>query len=336
VERFIGRRREWFDPRTGRSSPPDVEPDAGPDRETVLSSLRALAGIDERTARRALSPPTLEVSSDGAVRLTSAVERLFVHGAIPSHTPPRCREIVLPGGAPDLPRLAPDGRTASVRAGRQLHLIDLASATSRAISEDGSDDVLYGRLDWVYQEEVYGRGRWSAQWWSPDGEHLAYLRIDQTAVPRHPVIDQTAHHPAVQETRHPKAGDPNPIARLFVVSRSGAPVAVDLAAYDASVLIVDVGFVPDGRVVFQVQDRTQTWLDLCVADAATGRTTRLLRETSPTWVNAIEAPRWLPDGTFLWQSERTGQQHVYRYAADGKLLCAVTAGDWSVRRIVDV
>lgn len=338
LERYVGRRREWIDPRTGQSSPPAAPVETGLDRGELVASFEKVSGLPGRAAQRALAPPSLQVSRDGAVRLTATDDRVFVHGPAAKDQPAGWRVLNVGAGALELARLAPDGGAATVRAGKLLHLVDLPSGASRVLGEDGSEDVLYGRLDWVYQEEVYGRGRWNAQWWSPDSAHVAYLRIDQAAVPRYPLVDQTDGHPTARETRYPKAGDPNPTARLYVAGRDGAaaPVAADLSGYDADVLVVDVTWSPDGLLTCQLQDRVQTWLDLCVVDPATGKLTRLLRETSPTWVNLIEPPRWLPDGTFLWQSERTGQQHVYRYKADGSLVGAVTAGDWSVRRVIDV
>jgi hypothetical protein len=51
-------------------------------------------------------------------------------------------------------------------------------------------------------------------------------------------------------------------------------------------LIVDVDWAPAGSIVYQVQDREQTWLDLNSADAVSGRSRRLFRETTPAWVTA--------------------------------------------------
>ena len=94
---------------------------------------------------------------------------------------------------------------------------------------------------------------------------------------------------------------------------------MDLNAYSAlDFLIVNVGWTPDSRqIVHQVQDREQTWLDLNLADATTGRARRLLRETTTAWVNENGNPVWLKDGSFLWFSERSGFKHLYRYSADG-------------------
>ena len=38
---------------------------------------------------------------------------------------------------------------------------------------------MFGRLDWVYQEEVYGRGNFKGFWWSPDSKWIAFLGLDE-------------------------------------------------------------------------------------------------------------------------------------------------------------
>ncbi len=99
-------------------------------------------------------------------------------------------------------------------------------------------------------------------------------------------------------------------------------------------LIVNVGWTPDSRgVAYQVQDREQTWLDLNVASYATREPVRLLRETSKAWVNVLDPPKWLKDGSFLWSSERTGFQHLYHYKADGTLIRQITDGKWEARTL---
>ena len=99
--------------------------------------------------------------------------------------------------------------------------------------------------------------------------------------------------------------------------------------------LISVGWSPPAsngeRVIFQVQDRIQTWLDLCEADPITGETKVLIHEDSKAWTNVLGDPRWLESGDFLWFSERTGHRHVYQYGADGTLVRAVTSGDWGHR-----
>ena len=125
--------------------------------------------------------------------------------------------------------------------------------------------------------------------------------------------------------------------RLGVLSTAtGLLRWIDTTKY-TDFLIVNVGWTPDSRdVVYQIQDRTQTWLDLNRAGAETGAPRNILRETSKAWVerwqDASADPIWLKDGSFLWLSERSGWRHFYHYAANGTLIRQVTRGEWEIRR----
>ena len=73
----------------------------------------------------------------------------------------------------------------------------------------------------------------------------------------------TFHRPVVETWDYPKAGDANPIVRLGVAALASAGVRwIDTAAY-GDFLIVNVEWTPDSRsVVYQAQNRIQTWLEL--------------------------------------------------------------------------
>jgi dipeptidyl-peptidase-4 len=232
---------------------------------------------------------------------------------------------------------SPDGRSVVFIKNDNIYIASTGVTGERALTSDGSARVLNGRLDWVYSEELYGRGNHRAYWWSPDSSQVAFLQLDEHAVPEYTLIDDMPYHPAVERWNYPKAGDPNPIVRLGVLSTdTGSLRWIDTTKY-SDFLIVSVGWTPDSRdVVYQIQDRRQTWLDLNRADARTGTPRNLLRETSAAWVERWQDPSvdpiWLKDGSFLWLSERSGWRHLYHYAANGSLIRHVTRGEWEVRR----
>ena len=235
---------------------------------------------------------------------------------------------------------SPDGKLVAFVRGNNIHVLDLSTGRERQLTKDGSAKILNGRLDWVYQEELYGRGNFEAYWWSPDSQSLAYLRFDESPVHEFTVVDHIPVRQAIETTAYPKAGDPNPIVKLGVVSVAGGEtrwIDTESKYKPEDLLIVRVGWTPDGRrVMYEAQNREQTWLDLNLADARDGKTTTLFKETSKAWVEVIDPPTWLKDGTFVWQSERDGWRHLYHYAADGKLIRQITKGDWEVRSLEGV
>jgi dipeptidyl-peptidase-4 len=231
---------------------------------------------------------------------------------------------------------SPDGRMVAFVRKNNLYVIDVATQRERQLTTDGNDDILNGIFDWVYQEEIYGRGTFTAYWWSPDSSRIAYIQLDERPVKRFTVVDHIPYMQTVETTPYPKAGYPNPIARLFTVKTSGAPPQeVNTDRYGgAEFLIVAVDWTPDSsNVAFQIQNREQTWLDLDTTDASGTNTKTILRETTKAWVEPSGGPVWLKDGTFLWLSERSGYKHLYRYNADGVQQQQITNGPWEVRTL---
>jgi dipeptidyl-peptidase-4 len=228
---------------------------------------------------------------------------------------------------------SPDGRQIAFVRGNNLFVADL-NGSERGLTSDGSAVVLNGKLDWVYQEEIYGRGKYRAFWWSPDSSRLAFIQLSDEHVPTFPVVDHIPAQQDVDQTPYPRPGDPNPTVRLAVARASGGVKWVDTSKYsDEDHLIVTVSWTPDStRVAYEVQNREQTWLDLNVADATSGATKTLFRETSKAWVGDNGGPIWLKDGSFVWVSERSGFAHAYRYRADGTLSAVLTTGRWEIRK----
>lgn len=330
-------KRQWLDPRTGTVTPAEPEGSEGEEdsgdeaRKDHEAALAALDGIDEKDAGRLARRPRHR-SDDGQAAI-------FIHGerALFHRVGGDVRELDLGDlGSIELGELSPNGEHFAFVRHNNLEVVDTTGGARRAVTSDGGPEQFHGKLDWVYQEEIYGRGDFKGFWWSPNSKHISFLSLDESPVHDFTVIDHIVDGTKRVDseiTNYPKAGDPNPIARLSVVDAAGGnPRSIDLSAYgDQEFLVVRVGWSPGGdRCVFEIQDRIQTWLDLCVADPASGEVETWIHETSPTWTYRIQPPRWQEDGGFLWLSDRTGHRHLYRYAADGTLSHAVTQGDWDV------
>jgi dipeptidyl-peptidase 4 len=300
------------------------------DSARMEKALAAMPGIEPDEARR-LSGRTSYTMNAARTALLLTIGGDLYHYDIAAG---RASRLTSAPGEPMDPAFSPDGRLVAFTRDHDLYVVEVASGRERRLTTDGGPKLLNGRLDWVYQEEIYGRGQFRAFWWSPDSARLAFLQLDQHLVPTFTLVDHIPLRQEVETFEYPKPGDPNPRARLGVVRASGGPVQwIDTAKYSAQEhLIVDVAWSPDARrVVHQVQDREQTWLDLNAADPRSGATQTLFRETTRAWVDRHESPRWLKDGSFLWFSERTGWKHLYHYSAEGTLVRPVTSGEWETR-----
>ena len=324
-----GRLWMFVDAATG-----DAEPFYDP--EPLAEALEEQLRLDGEDAASQARPASLRLSPDTDRLLLQLASDLFVWD-FASETLTRLTQ---GPEEEELARFSPDSRSLAFVRDADLYVVDVGGNELR-LTTGGGENTLNGKLDWVYQEEIYGRGNFQAHWWSPDSRHLAFLQSDERDVPRFTVVDHVPYRPALEVYPYPKAGDPNPRVRLGVAEANGGGITwIDPGLYGhTEILIVNVAFSPDGDVWYQVQDRRQTFLDLHRADPLTGESERILREESHAWVNVLGPPHFLEgnnsleDGGFLWLSERTGFQHVYRYDAEGKLVKPLTEGRWEVRSL---
>jgi dipeptidyl-peptidase-4 len=103
--------------------------------------------------------------------------------------------------------------------GNNLFVVDALKGSEKQLTRDGreGDKAIYnGYLDWVYEEEVYGRGKKRGYWWSPDSRFVAFLRLDEAPVPKFIIPNDIPTDQNVETTFYPQAGDPNPIVRLGI------------------------------------------------------------------------------------------------------------------------
>jgi dipeptidyl-peptidase-4 len=305
------------------------------DAGRMQAALARLPGVSAAEARRQARSRSLIFNADASAMLMTIEDDLYIYVIADD----QAKRLTETPGTEEVPSFSPDAARVAFVRGNDLHVVDTRTGRETRLTGDGAPKILNGRLDWVYEEEIYGRGRPQGYWWSPDSQRVAFLRTDDTPVPTFVVVDDIPYEQVVEPFDYPKAGDPNPIVTLGVASVAGGEVTwVDLSAHPADDrLLVGVAWPPAGdALVYEVQDRRQAWLEMMIADlAGPSRPRRLFRETSDAWVNPPEdaQPVWLADGSFLWLSERSGWRHVYHHAADGSLVRQVTTGAWDVRTL---
>src|SRR5216683_2812239 len=181
------------------------------------------------------------------------------------------------------PKISPDGRFVSFIREHNLWLVSVADGKERAVTQGGTEEIRKGELDWVYPEELDIK---TAYWWSPDSSAIAYFEMDERKVSQYPLVDFSSPSGEAEMERYPAAGGANPIVRVFVVSLSGGePRAMDTGA-ETDIYIPRVSWLRDSKhLAIQRLNRTQTALDLLIADAATGKTRAALTEKDPYWIN---------------------------------------------------
>ncbi len=312
--------------RTGRA-----EPLESLDTRPIAEALAKLPTIDARTARTIAGRQSSRSNAETPGFFFDHENDLYYCG----YDGTGAARLTSTPQPEELASMSPDGAFVAYIRDNDLWVVDVATQTERALTTGGSDLIRNGKADWVYFEEIFGRS-WRVYWWSPDSQRIAFMRVDSTPVPSFAIVNNSPSTQVVERAPYPRPGEPNPRAALFVVGVAGGePRQADLSAYDAeSFLITRVGWWPDSaRFYAFVQNRTQTWADMLAFNADGAGPTKLFRETTGAWVDPPGAPNFFKDGSFLFQSERSGYKHYYRYSRDGALLGPLTTGDWEARSI---
>jgi dipeptidyl-peptidase 4 len=229
-------------------------------------------------------------------------------------------------------KFSPDGKWISFSRDSNIFAVNLASGETKTLTTGGSEEVLKGKLDWVYPEELDTR---TAYWWSPDSSKIAYYEMDERPVTRYPIMDMSSPTGGTEYTRYPQAGEANPVVRVGVVAVDAGTNSetrwMDTGA-NTDAYLARVDWLPDSRrIAIQRLNRGQNQLDLLFCDASTGAAKTVLTETDKYWLNISDDLYFFSDNRrFLWSSERTGYRHFYVYDDSGKPPMQLTSGEWGI------
>ncbi len=198
-----------------------------------------------------------------------------------------------------------------------------------AVTNDEDAGIVNGQS--VHRSEF---GIYKGTFWSPEGNFLAFYRMDETMVTDYPLVDIDTRIAEVKNTKYPMAGMTshevtigvyNPKTNEKIFLKTGEP---------ADQYLTTVTWGPDEKQIFVgVLNRDQNHLKLNKYDASTGEFIQtLFEEKDEEYVEPEHNLYFLnsnPD-QFLWFSERDGYNHLYLYDIDGNLIKQVTKGAWVV------
>jgi len=226
-------------------------------------------------------------------------------------------------------KFSPDARQVAFVRDNDLFVTNLASGEERRLTFDGSETIINGTTDWVYEEELNLRDAFR---WSPDGSRIAFWRFDQGPVPIYWLLDDTPLYPELNGVRYPKAGEPNSLVKVGSIElETGEVTWFDVAAEEDFYVSKMEWAASSDEVVIQRLNRHQNQLDVLMGNAATGETSLLFSERDAAWVDSGDEVHWIDGGSsFIWTSDRDGFTHLYLYDRSGRMTRQLTRGRWDV------
>ena len=167
------------------------------------------AGLEEEAAGLlSQCDPVLPTNNRVAVFSGDGYSAVYFIGEVDAERP-RAMVIANPGESGELFHFNDQEDRLAFCTAKGLNILDLNSCEIKTVA--GEDEKqLVGKLDWVYQEELYGRGNFKGYWWQTHGNQLAFLKLDETPLIPFTVMDHMPVRGKSEMTNYPKAGDPNP------------------------------------------------------------------------------------------------------------------------------
>lgn len=227
-------------------------------------------------------------------------------------------------------KLSPSGDHVGFVRNNNIFVKDIVSGVETQLTRDGSDKVINGTFDWVYEEELGLRDGWR---WSPDGRRIAFWQLNQADLkPFYMIDDLATPYAELIPLPYPKAGEPNSQVRIGTIEmRSGDITWMDTGENPDIYLARMEWAASPGELVIQRMNRHQNRIEVMLANAATGASRVLFAEEDSAWVDVDNDLTWIRGGRqFLWSSERDGYKHLYLYNRNGRVARQLTRGAWDV------
>ncbi len=236
-------------------------------------------------------------------------------------------------------KISPDGKRVAYVSGHNIYTEDIATGTVKQLTKDGTDKIINGTFDWVYEEEFGCRDGFR---WSPDSRSIAYWQIDATKIRNYLMLNTTdSIYSFTIPVEYPKVGEDPSSCRIGVVDVATAQTKWMNVPGDAvQHYIPRMEWAPnDNEIIIQQLNRKQQESKVMLLNAKTGEAKTVYAESDKAWIdiktfwNDFEPSgwEWLNNGKqFLWVSEKDGWRHIYVVGRDGKKETLATKGDYDM------
>lgn len=201
------------------------------------------------------------------------------------------------------------------------------------ITDDQNENIINGQS--VHRNEFGINGGIFA---APNFQKIAFYRMDQSMVTDYPIIDWSVTPAENHNIKYPMAGNKSHEVSIGVFDVKTQTKKFLNIEGDKEQYLTSVTWSPDSKSIFvAVLNRAQNHMKLNQYDAETGNLVKtLFEEKDEKYVEPQHPLTFLPGSNkdFIWQSQRTGYNHLFWYSTDKGLVKQITKGDWLVNEIL--
>ena len=238
-------------------------------------------------------------------------------------------------------KLSPDGKKAAYVSEHNIFLEDLNSHKITALTKDGTNDIINGTFDWVYEEELFCKDGFR---WSPDGKHIAFWQLDASGTGVFYMINNTdSVYARPIPVQYPKVGEQPSAAKIGVINiETGGIQWMNIPGDPRENYLPRIKWIKD-QLLVQQMNRKQNHLKFWSCDITSGDAQMIYEEKETAWVDILHMdvsmpwemkdPEVIDDGKFiLRETDFDGWRRIYKIAVDGSTKTPLTKGEFDIAR----
>jgi len=200
------------------------------------------------------------------------------------------------------------------------------------ITDEPNTGIVYGQS--VHREEF---GIEKGIFWSPNGRYFAFYRMDETMVTDYPLVNIGDPIAELRNIKYPMAGGQNHKVTVGVFDLAQMKYHYLETEHWDDQYLTNISWAPDEKNIYiAVLHRNQREMKFCQYETGTGAFKKtIFEETASCYVEPLSPAFFMGDNveSFIWQSQKSGFNHLYMYSVRDNSVRQLTDGPWPVREI---
>lgn len=234
-------------------------------------------------------------------------------------------------------KISPDGKKAAYVSKHNVYVEDLTTHKITQLTKDGTDRIINGTFDWVYEEEFGCRDGFR---WSPDSKNIAYWQIDARNIRNFLMINNTdSIYSFTVPVEYPKVGEDPSSCKIAVVNiDTKKSTWMNVPGSAIQHYIPRMEWANNQQLIIQQLNRKQQESKIMLLNSSTGAASSIYEEKDAAWIDIKsrwnnDNPvgwEWVNKNDFLWISEKDGWRHIYLISQNGKKETLLTKGNYDM------
>jgi dipeptidyl-peptidase-4 len=229
--------------------------------------------------------------------------------------------------------IAPATGHVACTVGNDLYVLAGGKKETRVTNDGAEDAIVNGKT--VHREEY---GITKGTFWSPQGNLLAFYRMDESMVTPYQLEDISTKPSTFNTIRYPMAGATSHHVTVGVYDARNGKTVFLKTGEPKDQYLTNISWEHDERALHVVHlDRATQNLRMVRYDALTGEPLgTLLEEHDDKYLEPLHPARFLRTRPtqFIHWSQRDGWHHLYLYDVKKGLVRQLTKGAWEVKEIL--